>query len=95
MFERPKDWQLREIWEDYPFVNEKIDHTYCSVILETGKVLYYRTRNPELHVGDEVLVPMGRERKLYRGKIIEMKNYRGTEVPYPLHRTKYIKQKIG
>lgn len=35
-------------------------HTYCQVAFDdSGKSFYYRTRNPELKVGDMVYVPVG------------------------------------
>ena len=87
------DWQTQETWEDYPTVNYDKVHTYCSVTFEdNGKIFYYRTRNPELKVGDLVYVPVGYEKRV--GRIVKMKEYLGYLTPYPLERTKHIIDKV-
>ena len=88
------DWKLRETWEDYPFPDYTAKHTYCQVAFDdSGKTFYYRTRNPELKVGDMVYVPVGYKYEQRIGRIISMKEYKGSKVPYPLERTKHIKGK--
>lgn len=88
------DWKLQETWEDYPCPNYKINHTYCEVAFDdSGKTFYYRTRNPELKVGDMVYVPVGYKYEKKIGKIVSMKEYKGSKVPYPLEKTKHIKGK--
>ena len=85
------DWKLRERWEDYPAPDYNAVHTYCSVALEDrGRTYYYRTRNPDLCVGDLVYVPFGYKYEKKVGRIVKMKNYRGAFAPYPLEKTKHI-----
>ena len=89
------DWRVQECWEDYPTVNYDKSHTYCSVVFEdTGKTFYYRTRNPELKVGDLVYVPVGYQYEKQIGRIVKMKKYPGYLVPYPLEKTKHIIGKV-
>ena len=89
------DWKLQETWEDYPFPDYDAYHTYCSVAFDaSGKTFYYRTRNPELKVGDTVYVPFGRKYEKRIGKIIHIEEFQGRNVPYPLGRTKHIIGKV-
>lgn len=89
------DWKLQETWEDYPVPNYRIKHTYCQVAFDnSGKTFYYRTRNPELKVGDLVYVPVGYKGEQRVGKIVSMKEYKGRKAPYPLEKTKHIKGKV-
>ena len=90
------DWKVQELWEDYPAPDYDAVHTYCSVIFETGgKQFCYRTRNPELQVGDYVYVPVGYNREERAARIVKMENYVGRFAPYPLEKTKYIERKIS
>lgn len=89
------DWKLKETWEDYAGPDYDAIHTYCSVAFDdSGKTFYYRTRNPELQIGDFVYVPVGASYKKRMGRVVEMKNYVGRYAPYPLERTKYISGKV-
>lgn len=89
------DWELKERWEDYPAPDYNALHTYCQVALDdSGKTFYFRTRNPELKVGDMVCVPVGYKYEKKIGKIVSMKDYKGYKAPYPLEKTKYIKGKV-
>lgn len=89
------NWEVQERWEDYPRVNYDKVHTYCSVTFEdNGKTFYYRTRNPELKVGDLVYVPVGYKYEKKIGRITKMKDYLGYLAPYPLERTKHIIGKV-
>ena len=89
------DWKLRETWEDYPVPDYNAMHTYCEIAFPDSEILYYyRTRNPELKVGDKVYVPFGYKYEQKVGTIISMKEYKGKYAPYPLEKTKYIKEKI-
>ena len=89
------DWELKETWEDYPTPNYNDTHTYCKVTFDnSGKYFYYRTRNPELKVGDMVYVSVGYKYEKKVGKIISMKEYKGWAAPYPLEKTKHIKGKV-
>ena len=89
------DWKLRERWEDYPVPDYNAMHTYCEIAFDnSGKTYYYRTRNPELQVGDKVYVPFGYKHEQKVGTIVSMKEYKGKLAPYPLEKTKYIKGKL-
>ncbi len=89
------DWQIKERWEDYPAPNYDDVHTYCEVAFDdSGKTFYYRTRNPELKVGDEVYVPVGYKYQKKIGRIVSMEDFLGSEAPYPLERTKHIIGKV-
>jgi hypothetical protein len=89
------DWKLRETWEDYPAPDGNAYHTYCAVAFaDSDRTFYYRTRNPELRVGDLVYVPVGYRYEKKVGRIISMKVVLGREAPYPLHKTKYIIGKV-
>ena len=88
------NWKLQETWENYPAPDYNAMHTYCEIAFDnSSNTYYYRTRNPELQVGDMVYVPFGYNYEQRIGKIISMKEYRGRNAPYPLEKTKYIKGK--
>lgn len=86
-----EEWRLRERWENYPTPKYDDVHTYCSVIFDGSEnVFYYRTRNPNIRIGDLVYVPVGRGNEKKLARVVNMQNYVGHSVPYPLHLTKYI-----
>ena len=86
-FERQKALYLTE--------KSKAVHTYCEVAFDdSGRTYYYRTRNPELRVGDTVYVPFGYKAPKRIGVIVSMENFEGHDVPFPLERTKHIIGKI-
>lgn len=92
---QPTNWRLFEYWENYPTPDYSALHTYCKVRLKgSGKLVYYRTRNPELQKGDMVFVPVGRRYEKKVGKIVSMRRCRGYFAPQPLEKTKYIIDKI-
>lgn len=89
------NWKFRETWEDYPAPDYKAIHTYCEVALaDSDNVLYYRTRNPNLKVGDLVYVPLGYKYEKKIGTILSMRDYTGYRAPYPLEKTKHIIGKV-
>ena len=89
------NWKLQEIWEDYPAPNYEAVHTYCEVAFDdSGRTYYYRTRNPELRVGDTVYVPFGYKAPKRIGVIVSMEDFEGYDVPFPLEKTKYIIGKV-
>lgn len=89
------NWRLKETWEDYPAPNYDDVHTYCRVAFDgERKTFYYRTRNPELKVGDNVYVPVGYKYQKKIGTIVSMKEYIGRKAPYPLEKTKFIIGKV-
>jgi hypothetical protein len=85
------NWKFKENWEDYPSPDYNAIHTYCEVAFDdSGKTFYYRTRNPELKVGDFVYVPVGYNYEKRIAKIVSMEDFLGSEAPYPLEKTKHI-----
>ena len=90
------DWKVQEHWEDYPMPNYDIVHTYCSVAFDdSGKTFYYRTRNPNIRVGDLVYVPVGRNYEKTMGVVVDMEDFLGHDAPFPLERTKYILERVN
>ena len=88
---KAEGWKREELWEDYPFPDYDKRHTYCSIEMDAdGKILYYRTRNPELKVGDKVYVPVGSAYEKKTGKIIRMEDVCGENIPYPLEKTRFV-----
>ena len=88
-------WKLHETWEDYPTPDYNDIHTYCFVEFEEGgQAFCYRTRNPDLKVGDMVYVPVGYKHEKKVAKIVSMKDYKGKKAPYPLEKTKHIIGKV-
>ena len=89
------DWKLQETWEDYPAPDYDAIHTYCEVAFDdSGRTYYYRTRNPEIKVGDTVYVPFGYDAPKKIGVIVNMEDFEGHDVPFPLERTKFIIGKV-
>ena len=89
------DWKVKETWEDYPAPDYDAVHTYCQVAFtENGRTYYYRTRNPELKVGDQVYVPFGYNAPKKIGTIVSMEEVVGHDAPFPLSKTKYIIGKV-
>ena len=89
------DWKLQETWEDYPTPKYDAIHTYCSVAIEGfDRTFYYRTRNPDIVIGDNVYVPFGRQYDKVVGVVVDMQDFVGNEAPFPLSRTKHIIDKV-
>lgn len=89
------DWKLKETWEDYPAPDYNAVHTYCAVAFDdSGRTYYYRTRNPELKVGDTVYVPFGCNAPRKIGVIVSMKDFEGYNAPFPLEKTRFIIGKV-
>ncbi|MBR4949728.1 MAG: hypothetical protein IKZ25_03015 [Clostridia bacterium] len=88
-------WKHKELWEDYPEPDYSATYTYCKVAFEDlDRTFYYRTRNPNLKIGDKVIVPFGKDLNAKEGMIVSIKNYKGSEAPYPLEKTKHIIEKV-
>ena len=67
---------------------------YCGVeFSQGGKLYHYRTTNLGIHVGDEVVVPVGdaNYEKIATVKSVEF--CRWDDTPYPLEKTKEIIRK--
>ena len=94
-FVYPPEWKIKETWEDYPLPNYDEKHTYCKVAFDdSGKYYYFRTRNPDIKVGDTVRVPFGYKYERKVGRVVDVKEYKGSKAPYPLEKTKHIIEKI-
>ena len=73
-------------------VDDKI-YTFCGVAFPHAMHPYhYRTDDPTIKVGDEVLVPVGD--KETTGKVVSVGQYMRVAAPYPVDKTKFIIAKI-
>lgn len=73
-------------------VDENI-YTFCGVMFpHTLHPYHYRTDDPTIKVGDEVLVPVGGKETI--GKVVSVGQYMRVAAPYPVDKTKFIISKI-
>lgn len=73
-------------------VDENI-YTICGVMFpHTLHPYHYRTDDPTIKVGDEVLVPVGDKETI--GKVVSVGQYMRVAAPYPVDKTKFIISKI-
>lgn len=71
------------------------DLTFYSVeVAGTDKDYYYFSNENALKIGDEVLVPFGKENDLRLGKITNISFFSADKLPYPVEKTKYIERKL-
>ena len=69
----------------------KSDLIYCSVTLDGGyTTYYYRTEDDSIAPEDWVLVPVGRDNRPVKGKVLKVAYFAPEEVPFPVQRTKKI-----
>lgn len=77
--------------EDY----QEDKYMYCLVeVEEASKLLWYRTDIESLRVNDVVLVPFGKSNETRIGKIVRIRFYDYDDVPFPVHKTKEIEERI-
>lgn len=73
-------------------VDENI-YTFCGVLFpHTLHPYHYRTDDPSIKVGDDVLVPVGDKETI--GKVVSVGQYMRVAAPYPVDKTKFIISKI-
>lgn len=85
---KQRNVQVAEISDD------KTIYTYCGVMLPHSKHPYsYRTEDPQIQVGDVVIVPVGNKREEVSGKVVSVGQYTRDAVPYPVEQTRFIIKK--
>lgn len=73
-------------------VDENI-YTFCGVLFpHTLHPYHYRTDDPTIKVGDDVLVPVGDKETI--GKVVSVGQYMRVAAPYPVDKTKFIIRKM-
>ena len=67
---------------------------YCGVeFSQGGKLYHYRTTNLRIHVGDDVVVPVGDANYEKNATVKSVEFCRWDDTPYPLEKTKEILRK--
>lgn len=84
--------QEQRIESEKALVDDKV-YTFCGVVFPHALHPYhYRTDDPSIKVGDEVLVPVGDT--VTTGKVVSVGQYLRVAAPYPVDKTKSIIAKI-
>lgn len=89
-----REWVEKEqrIEAEKARVDENI-YTFCGVLFpHTLHPYYYRTDDPTIKVGDDVLVPVGDKETI--GKVVSVGQYMRVAAPYPVDKTKFIIRKM-
>ncbi len=73
----------------------ELTYTYCTVSFGGTRTYDYICDIPDIHIGDEVIVPVGEEEIEKLAKVTDINEYRYDEVPYPVAKTKRIIAKYG
>ena len=66
------------------------EYIYCRLSFGGGKTYYYKTADPSLQCGDDVVVPVGNDGRTAIATIESIEIFPAGETPYPPHRTKDI-----
>lgn len=83
----------RRIEAEKALVDDNI-YTFCGVAFPHAPHPYhYRTDDPTIKVGDEVLVPAGDRETT--GKVVSVGQYMRVAAPYPVDKTKFIISKVN
>lgn len=86
--------KFQNIRTDKSVLNDKIIYNYCGVMLPFSSRPYsFRTDDNSIKIGDEVVVPIGKEEKEFIGIVVSIGQYSKLGVPYPIEKTKYILRK--
>ena len=92
---KPKN---RQIVKQAEFPEYEIDdniYTYCGVLLPNSDRPYsFRTEDDSIKIGDTVIVPVGKNQKEKKGKVVSVGQYFRLSVPYPVEKTKLILRKV-
>ncbi len=93
--QRKKEDAIRQ--ENLKLKNQELEkdktvYTYCGVRF-SNVTYHYRTNEPTIKVGDIVVVPVGRDEKEERARVVSVGNYARIAVPYPVEKTKFILRK--
>lgn len=70
-------------------------YTYGVVTFDGGKGYHYRISSDKIHIGDSVIVPVGKYDAWKIGTIVSIDTYGRFNVPYPLGKTKFILDLAG
>ena len=68
-------------------------YTFCGVRFhdaDAGPVYHYRTEETDIHVGDQVIVPVGEENREVTARVVSVGQYLRGTAPYPVDRAKFI-----
>ena len=68
-------------------------YTFCGVRFhdaDAGPVYHYRTEETDIHVGDQVIVPVGEENREVTARVVSVGQYLRGTAPYPVERAKFI-----
>ena len=67
------------------------DYIYCSVEFDGGyKSYYYIADEDDISVGDDVIVPVGKDDRYSVAEVVKVEYFAEEDVPFPLERTKHI-----
>lgn len=74
-------------------IDDKV-YTFCGVAFpHAHRPYYYRTDDPTIRIGDEVLVPAGD--KETTGTVVAVGQYMRIAAPYPVDKSKFIISKVN
>lgn len=69
-------------------------YTYCGVLLShSTRPYFFRTEDVSIKIGDEVIVPVGSDKREAKGKVVSVGQYARIGVPFPVEQTKMILRK--
>lgn len=77
--------------------NDKNIYKFCKVELEEEpkNTYYYFSGSLSLHIGDRVIVPIGRDNKEVHGAVVSVGECYGSALPCAADRVKYVKSKMN
>jgi hypothetical protein len=91
---RSKKQRLDETAKIRNCESDKTIYTYCGVLLPFSSRPYsFITEDKTIHVGDTVVVPIGKDEKEMKGKVVSIGQYLRFNAPYPVEKTKKIIRK--
>jgi hypothetical protein len=66
-------------------------YIFCSVVFsDYGKPYYYLTDNEQIHCGDQVLVPTGKNNEVNTARVVKVEAFQGSNAPVPVEKLKKI-----
>lgn len=72
----------------------KSEYIYCSVEFEDGyKSYYYITDDDSIEIGDNVIVPAGKDNHLAIVEVVDIEYFSEEDAPLPVEKTKHIIRK--
>lgn len=92
--EKQADQKKQREMQSDTIVDDKTIYTYCGVMLPHSKHPYsYRTDDPQIKVGDVVIVPVGNKGEEVSGTVVSVGQYTRAAVPYPVEETRFVIRK--